>query len=256
MNRKKHVRILVVSAAVFAAVFVSSVPVVAQTWIELSPATPSGAPPDPGFLPKPVHYDAVNNRLIVFKPGVPPGGVGNQVWVLTNANGLGGTPVWTPLTPTGTPPHSNILESVVYDAATNRLIVYGGCAFNCSPALGDVFVLTNANGLGGTPVWSQSSVTNPQARTHHSAVYDPTNNRMTAFGGHFAFYGTDQNDTRILSNANGVASPSSWTTLATSGGPPPIRAMHTTVYDGATNRMILYAGSNFQKNFCCFPLET
>src|SRR5438445_8190245 len=134
----------------------------AQTWIELSP---SGSPPDPVYVNKPCFYDAANNRLIVFFPGIPAsGGFGNQVWVLTNANGLGGAPAWIKLLPTGNPPVSNGFESVVYDATGNRLVVYGGCAFNCSPALSDVFVLTNANGLGGSPVWMQSSVTNQQAR--------------------------------------------------------------------------------------------
>ncbi len=225
---------------------------VAQTWIEL---TPVGSPPDPIFFPKPIHYDAANNRLIAFFPGNPPfGGVGNQVWVLTNANGLGGTPTWTQLQPQGSPPFSNGLESVVYDPVTNSLIVYGGCFANCSPALSNVFVLTNANGLGGTPVWSQISVSNPQPRTHHSAVYDPQNNLMITFGGHFAFFGTDQNDTRVLSNANGIGGVSTWTTLSISGSIPPIRSLHTTVYDAVSNRMLLFAGANLQKNFCCgFP---
>src|SRR5712692_2395658 len=183
----------------------------AQTWIELSP---SGSPPDPVYNPKPAFYDAANNRLIVFFPGIPAsGGFGNQVWVLTNANGLGGAPAWIKLMPSGSPPVSNGAESVVYDATSNRLTVYGGCAFNCSPALSDVFVLTNANGLGGSPVWMQSTVTNPQARVSHSSVYDPINNLMITFAGHFAFFGTDQNDTRLLSNANGVMSPSTWSTL-------------------------------------------
>ena len=42
---------------------------VAQTWIELAP---TGAPPQPVFSPKNIHYDAANNRLIAFYPGNPP----------------------------------------------------------------------------------------------------------------------------------------------------------------------------------------
>jgi len=73
---------------------------------------------------------------------------GADVWVLTNANGLGGTPVWTQLAPTGSPPISNGEAATAYDPVTNHLIVYGGCTVGCSPALADLFVLTNANGLG------------------------------------------------------------------------------------------------------------
>ena len=218
----------------------------AQTWTELFP---SGSPPNPLFVPKPAFYDGANNRLIVFFPGVPGGdGFGNQVWILTNANGLGGAPSWIQLTAAGSPPFSNGLESVAYDDTDNRLIVYGGCAFNCSPPLDQVFVLTNANGLGGPPVWSQSSVTNPQARTQHSGVFDSINKLLIAFGGNFAFFGTDQNDTRTLTNANGAASPSIWSTLLTSGGPPTIRGQHSAFYDQANNRMTVFAGTN---EICC-----
>src|SRR5574341_1343379 len=213
----------------------------AQTWIELSP---TGSPPDPIYTYKPAHYDAASNRLIVFFPGNPPyGGFGNQVWVLTNANGLGGAPAWIMLAPTGAPPFANGQPSVVYDTATNRLIVYGGCFANCSPALSNVFVLSNANGLGGPPVWTQSMVTNPQERAGHSSVYDVVNNLLISFAGGLAFFGTNQNDTRILSNANGVASPSTWITLATAGGPPPIRDEHTAIYDQVNNRMTIFARS-------------
>lgn len=175
-------------------------------------------------------------------------GSSTEVWVLTNANGMGGTPAWIQLLPSGAPPFSNGLDAVVYDTVTNRLIVYGGCFANCSPALSNVWVLTNANGLGGSPAWSQNTVTNLQSRTHHPAVFDSVNNLLIPFGGHFAFFGTDQNDTRTLSNANGVASPSTWSTLSTAGGPPPIRNQHTAVYDQANNRMTIFAGTNY---ICC-----
>lgn len=229
----------------------------AQTWIELAP---TGTPPHPVFSRKNINYDAANNRLIAFYPGNPPfngnpPGNGNEVWILTNANGLGGTPAWTKLLPSGSPPFSNGNEIVVYDAATNRLIVYGGCFANCSPALSNVFVLSNANGLGGPPVWSQSTVTNPQARAELSAVDDSANNLLIAFAGHLAFFGTDHNDIRILSNANGTASPSTWTTLGTSGGPPGIRGEHSAIYDQTNNRMTIFAGHNSISTCCPYVIS-
>ncbi len=227
----------------------------AQAWIELSPI---GSPPNPVYLPKAVHYDAANNRLIAFFPGNPPhnvntAGNGNEVWILTNANGFGGTPQWIKLQPTGTPPFSNGLESVVYDSATNRLIVYGGCFANCG-AVANVFTLTNANGLGGTPAWTQSTVTNPQARAGHSTVFDGVTNRMITMGGHLGFFGTDQNDTRILSNANGTATPSSWNTLATIGAPS-IRGEHSAIYDLANNRMTIFGGHNLITTCCPYVIS-
>jgi len=214
------------------------------TWIELAPV---GSPPNPVYERKQIHYDAANNRLIVFFPGNPPHnpnppGNGNEVWILTHANGLGGTPAWSKLQPTGSPSFSNGLESVVYDTLRNRLIVYGGCSATCSPVLSNVFVLTHANGLGGTPQWSEITVTNPQARADHQAIYDPTTNRLIVFGGHLAFVDTDKNDTLALSNANGLTSPSVWSEVATTGGPPGRRVSATAIHDQTNNRMVIFGG--------------
>src|SRR2546422_616558 len=100
----------------------------AQTWVELFPV---GGPSGPilGRGPGVSGYDSVNNRLIVFfpsNPAVPPN-LPAEAWVLTNANGLGGTPVWSQLFPSGSPPLANGGSSGVYDSVTNQLIVYGGC---------------------------------------------------------------------------------------------------------------------------------
>ncbi len=201
---------------------------------------------------QPAFYHTASNRLILFFTGNPAGNPGwsNKVYVLTNANGLGGTPAWIQLLPAGTPPNSNTLESVIHDEVNNRLVVYGGCSANCSPALSDVYVLSHANGLGGAPQWTQVDVTNAEARVSHSAVYDSLNNRMIAFGGHLAFYGTDQNDTRVLSNANGLVTPSTWTALDIASDVPPIRGAHGAAYDAPNNRMMIFGGMNLIETCC------
>lgn len=211
-------------------------PADAQTWSQLSVT---------GTLPNTTGvfttaYDSTNNRLMTFT--TPGGSTASGVFVLTNPNGIGGASTWTQLAPTGSPGVNNGGATVVYDAAANQLIVYGGCGGNCSPALASVFVLTNANGLGGTPAWSESTPNRSIARTSQSAVYDPTTNSMITFGGDTAFFGSDQNDTNVLSPANG--STPTWTTLTTSGGPPPVRDSHSAVYDIKKNRMIIFGGQN------------
>src|SRR5207245_1338224 len=137
-------------------------------------------------------YDNVNNRLIVFfpsNPAVSPN-LPAEVWVLTNANGLGGTPAWSQLFPSGSPPLANGGSSGVYDPVTNQLIVYGGCYSNCGFSLDSVIALTHANGLGGAPEWVPITVTSSRPRDSHSTVYDALNNRMITFGGGLAFFGT------------------------------------------------------------------
>jgi hypothetical protein len=57
-----------------------------QTWTQLSPLNP----PLPGVGP--VAYDPATNRMMVFGGDTNGCCDTNEVWVLTNANGLGGPP--------------------------------------------------------------------------------------------------------------------------------------------------------------------
>jgi hypothetical protein len=84
------------------------------------------------------------------------------------------------------------------------MIVFGGELFSSSTLLNDVWVLSNANGLGGTPAWTKLKPTGvlPGTRFFHTAVYDAINNLMMVFAG--------DNDeavyfvTWVLSDANGL----------------------------------------------------
>src|SRR5437588_1390780 len=109
-----------------------------QTWTQLSP---SGTPPSPrGFHGASAVYDPSSNRMIVFGGRESNQNNTNDVWLLTNANGLGGTPAWINLLPANSPgaPASRSGHSAVYDIATNRMMVFGGCEGGCLPALNDV----------------------------------------------------------------------------------------------------------------------
>ncbi len=90
------------------------------TWTQLAtgPAARAGAS---------AIYDSFSNRMIVFG-GRCNTTLYNDVWVLSNANGSGGTPAWTQLTPSGTAPSSRGYDSAVYDPNTNSMIIFGGTA--------------------------------------------------------------------------------------------------------------------------------
>ncbi len=193
-------------------------------------------------------YDAANNRMTIFGGLGPFPHVNNDVWVLSNANGLGGTPAWTQLFPTGSAPTTRYWQTAVYDATNNRMTIFGGYN-DGGVSFNDVWVLSNANGLGGTPTWTKITTvgSTPAVRYGHTAVYDNTNNQMTIFGGfNISNY---FNDVWVLRNANGRdTTTSTWTKLSSILDPlygyPATRCSHTAVYDAVNNRMTIFGGDD------------
>jgi Bacterial Ig-like domain (group 2)/Abnormal spindle-like microcephaly-assoc'd, ASPM-SPD-2-Hydin/Galactose oxidase, central domain/Kelch motif len=208
-------------------------------WISV---IPSGAKPS-GRVNAGGSYDPNTNSLIVFGGSNCTGQFLNDAWVLSNANGIGGTATWTQLSPSGTAPQPRESGSAVYDSTHNVLIVYAGDAGG-SP-FSDVWTLSNANGSGGTPIWSPQSPTgtSPAARTGQSAVFDSTNNRMVVFGGTTAT--TTFADTWVLTTANGIGGTPAWSLISVQGTAPSV-AYHSAVYDAARNDMYVFAGASSQ----------
>jgi hypothetical protein len=206
-------------------------------WLQV---TPSGTAPA-ARMRHSAAYDSGTNSLIVFGGFDCTSTYFNDVWVLSHANNVGGTPTWTQLSPTGTPPSGREGSSVVYDAASNSLTVFGGDAdSNSSAPFGDVWVLSHANGSGGTPAWTELAPAGigPAARSGHTAIYDAANGRMTVYGG---FDGTNVlPDSWILSGANGQAAPV-WLPLNPSPLGPP-RRWHSAAYDPTSNEMLIFGG--------------
>jgi len=213
----KLLRSLQIGGAALLLLLISSGPAAAQTWVQ---QFPTGTPPSVRYSAGRA-YDAINDRVILFSGqdlNELPRPI--DVWVLTNATGAAGTPSWIQLSPLGGPPLGRELQTVVYDPISNRIIIYGGCFANCGYAMWDVWVLTNANGLGGTPEWIQLPVPGPPVvRDGHSAVYDPVSNRMMVFGGGLAYFGSNQNNVWVLVDANGIGNPY-WEQLSPTGTPP------------------------------------
>lgn len=224
-----------------------------SAWTQISPQAPI---PPPRYAHTTV-YNPTSNRLIVFAGAAGPGGsYTNDVWVMTNANGVG-TPSWIQLFANGAPgsPAPRVLHSAVYDAATNRMIVFGGF----SPGLAeynDVWVLTNADGTGGTPAWIPliPSGSTP-ARCSQGAVYDAASNRMLIFlgdttGYQYPGFANTARDVWALTHANGLGGTPAWIQLSPTGTPPPGRwvTQIDSAYDPATNRLMLYGGSAGKPN--------
>jgi hypothetical protein len=205
-------------------------------WTQLSP---TGGPPS-GRARNAAVLDTANNRMIIFGGAQECSSLSNDVWVLSNANGTGGTPAWTQLSPTGTPPAARVTSIAAYDPVNNLMIIFGG---GTSTILtNDVWVLSNANGLGGTPVWTQETVsgsTPPRSTT--TAAYDITNDTLTVFGGDAP---GETNDVWQLSYANNIGGTPTWTRINPSGSAPSNREGQGGIYNPAAHDLVIYGGLN------------
>ena len=209
----------------------------APQWTQLAP---TGTPPTPRSHVSSA-YDPVTDRMIVFGGNQTDGLKANEVWVLINAAGRAGPPEWQRLAPTGTLPSPRHLAMTAYDATANRLIMHGGCPGHCGTAFVDTWVLTNANGLGGTPEWIQLPSGTSDLTAGHA--YDPISNRLILFGGLTpAAPFNDTSVVRVLVDANGIGEPR-WIDLSPLGTrPPPRSELYALGYDGVNNRLLVFGG--------------
>ncbi|HET8550152.1 MAG TPA: hypothetical protein VFL57_19210, partial [Bryobacteraceae bacterium] len=200
-----------------------------STW-SLLPA--SGAPTR--FMSS-VAYNPAANTLIVFGGNTCFNTSFNDVWVLSNANGLGGPSTWTQLTPSGTPPNAfsptTSQSYAAYDATNNRLLLMTGS---------ESFVLTHADGTTGSPAWISTGLFPASARTNGIAIYDTPTNRMTIFGGNAASFFDELWD---LSSANGLGPAPAWMQVIPVSSPNPSGRSGSNVgYDQGAGRMIMVFG--------------
>lgn len=187
--------------------------------------------------------DTSRKRLISFG-GLHGDFVMNDLWVAQMQDD-GSNPTWTQLcspTSCGTAPPARWGGVAVYDANSDRLILFGG-RNNASVNYNDVWALplNVAN-----PTWTQlaPSGTAPAARWAGAAVYDTANDRMVIFGGQ-----TDPDSTATRYNdvwALSLGASPAWTQLTPSGTAPSAR--RSPAYDvavvGGVSKMIVFGGYN------------
>jgi hypothetical protein len=196
--------------------------------------------PPPSVRDAATALDRARNRLLIF--GGNQGEVANnELWALS----LGGSPAWTRVVTSGTPPPARHNHNMLYSLAHDELWVFGGVGAS-ETTLNDVWILS----LGGTPTWSHLSPsgTPPVARAYASAVLDSVNDRVVLFGGAQAQPNEGPpsgflNDVWSMS----LSGPPAWTSLSPSGSAPSARAGVQAIWDGANHRVVLYGG--FDGNF-------
>lgn len=221
----------------------------AAIWTEIYP---TGSIPDGSFGFADA-YDPHSDRVILFNrwtAASTPYPNNNDVWLLENATGSTGAPEWVNLIPSSQPgsPQSRHGHGSIYDPISNRLMLFGGCGGGCYPTLGDMWVLTNANGTEATPPqWTRlyPTGTSPYPRNAPRLSYDPGSNRMIMFSGQTGsgYGGAVYNDVWVLTNANGLGGTPEWIKLVSSM-PTMGQYYAGTGYDQASNRLIIFGGVN------------
>ncbi|MCC6348464.1 MAG: T9SS type A sorting domain-containing protein, partial [Candidatus Eisenbacteria bacterium] len=210
----------------------------APQWIALTPASPPSARSGHGAA-----YDAATNRMMLFGGSTTPGACGGALadaWVLENANGLGGAPAWTALSPAGTPPSGRRFAGVAWDAASARLLVTGG-EDECGAANTEAWVLDGANGVSGPAAWTALSPASPapagwaRARYAYDAAYQWTD----AFGGTLG--GGYVDTSYVLTGAAGGGG-TSWMRRLYWGTRPAARELHSMVLSDANHVAVVFAG--------------
>jgi hypothetical protein len=186
----------------------------------------SGTPPPPRRHYAAV-YDVARDRLVIS------GGVDfNQELSDTWALDLSGTPTWSRVSAIPVPPARDG-HRAVYDAAGNRMVIFGGYSMSTFNYFGDTWALS----LIGTPTWSPV-LSGPDLippRRDHLTVLDPSGDRLVVFGG---WSGGPRNDVWQLS----LGAHPAWSRIFAEGTPPTPRFVHTGIYDPVRQRLLVFGG--------------
>jgi uncharacterized repeat protein (TIGR02543 family) len=202
------------------------------TWNEILPA---GTVPSVRAYHTAI-YDAARDQMLVFG-GYDYDGGGDlaEVRILTFA----GTPTWSLMTPTGTPPSARSFHSAVYDGPRNRMVIFGGYSGSASTPQNDTWALS----LSGSGTWSEITPNGgpPAIRYGHTAIVDAPRNRMLVFGGFFDDEPYVHQDVWSLSFTN----PIKWTQLSPTGPTPVPAPYFASIYDSVRQRMLSFSADEF-----------
>ncbi len=179
-------------------------------------------------------YDAANDRIIFFGGLTGSSQRTNDVWQLKAD--MHGMYQATKLTPTGTAPTARWLMAGCYDAAHQRLVLWGGQATG-GTVLSDVWALSLTQ---GSEAWTQLSPTGTGATAVWQScfAYDSGNNRLYIHAGTTNAAGTTFSSQLFyldLTTTNGA-----WTNTNVTGG----LAIRGAVmgYDSTNQRLVCFGG--------------
>lgn len=225
-------RVVLLAAVAFSLGSASRVLAQDGTW------TSPGSSGTPGLLRGHSNvFDRGQQRYVIFAGGSgsepKPWDLMNDVWILD----VSGAPTWSLVPPASVEPGGRLDAQYGYDAARNRLLIFGGYGRHYPTSsfeyLNDVWELS----LDGTPHWTEifPSGPPPAGRLAGAAVYDPMRQRFVGFGGTQGLP-VDTWSLNLQGNAN-------WQNVPTTGSRPNGGYGMTSVYDASQDRMLIFGGS-------------
>jgi hypothetical protein len=152
-------------------------------------------------------------------------------------------------------PGTRSQASAIYDSATNQMIVFAGQHAPTNIDFNDIWAVQNvipsSSATQENIQWIRVTITGkaPSDRFGHSAVYNPTSDRMVVFGGGTGFPGPCVNDLWVANRITNVGGSPFWTSSTATGTLPPIREGHAAAYNSTTNKLIIFGGSNCSGSF-------
>src|SRR5260221_7072615 len=172
-------------------------------------------------------YDPVRQRVLVF------GGRSTTAYLNDlHALSIGGTPTWSSIAASGSPPAPREGSQAIYDPIRDRMVVWGG--LNDANRFTDVWALD----LAGTPTWSQLVADGGLSGFYPGspAVYDSRRDRLVVMGATIA-------ETHTKAWALPVTGPPSWTPLA--GGTSVTQRFYiSAAYDSVNDRVLTFGGAS------------
>jgi Galactose oxidase, central domain len=206
-------------------------------WTELQ--TAGGLPP--ALYDFTYGYDSVHDRLIVF------GGINaspeHELWALQ----FGDSNRWSPIDIAGPKPMGRLNARAVYDAARDRLVVFGGTTVSRDQRWAwDSVADTWALALGGVPAWVEMEPGDdgsPDFSVDQTATYDLAHHRVLELGGWNIVYGSGSESFWHRGLWQFTFEPRhEWHSVVRDSSPPALNR-HSMVIDPIADRLLLYGGN-------------
>lgn len=184
-------------------------------WTQVFPAASPPARYSPGAA-----YDPTTRTVLLFGGTDATGNDLNDTWTW---NGVTWTQQFPPVSP---PPRAFDAQSMVYDAVTETIVLFGGQG----GSYGDTWEWN-----GRTKTWKQDFPASSPSPRNTTLAYDPPTGEVVLFGGNNPNAGPYLNDTWTWDGLT-------WTQRFPASSPSP-RGAPAFIYDPYLGRVVLFGGT-------------